>query len=176
MYNDAQNGTLNDSYTTAGPATNNNTTAGPATSNNTTAGPAVNNNTAAGSATSNNTTAGPAASNNTPTQTSGSSGCTSGKICNPLNVNSIQSLISTALMFVVNILAIAGVMYIIWTGFLFVKAQGKPEELKTANLAFVHAIIGMAIILGAWGIAKIIANTVNKVTSNNNVTLSLPNN
>ena len=92
-------------------------------------------------------------------------------IANPLNVNTIQDLISVVLKFVVNLLAIAGVMYIIWTGFLFVKAQGNPKELETAKKSFVNAIIGMAIILGAWAIATVIANTINKVTQNNNVTL-----
>jgi hypothetical protein len=99
-------------------------------------------------------------------QSSGSSG-----IKNPLNVNSIQDLISAALKFVVNLLAIAGVVYIIWTGFLFVKAQGNPKELETAKKSFFNAIIGMAIILGAWAIATAIANTINQVTNNNNVTL-----
>ena len=93
-----------------------------------------------------------------------------GGISNPLKVNSIQDLISAVLKFVVNLLAIAGVLYIIWTGFLFVKAQGNEKELETAKKSFTHAIIGMAIILGAWAIATAIANTINQVTNNNNVT------
>lgn len=92
-------------------------------------------------------------------------------IKNPLKVNSIQEIIAEALKFVVNLLAIAGVLYIIWTGFLFVKAQGNPSELEKAKTSFLNAIIGMAIILGAWAIATAIANTINKVTNNNNVTL-----
>jgi hypothetical protein len=88
------------------------------------------------------------------------------KIANPLNVDSIQSLISTGLTFVVNLLAIAGVLYILWTGFLLVKAQGNEKELETAKKSFTHAIIGMAIILGAWGIAMVISNTVSKITNN----------
>lgn len=90
-------------------------------------------------------------------------------ISNPLKVNSIQELISEVLKFAVNLLAIAGVVYIMWTGFLFVKAQGNPEELKKARQSFVNAIIGMAIILGAWAIATVIANTINKITGNKEV-------
>jgi hypothetical protein len=63
-------------------------------------------------------------------------------------------------------------VYIIWTGFLFVKAQGNPTELEKAKKSFLNAIIGMAIILGAWAIATVIANTINKITNNNDVTLS----
>lgn len=92
-------------------------------------------------------------------------------ISNPLKVNSIQNLISEGLKFVVNLLAIAGVVYIIWTGFMFVKAQGNQGELEAAKKAFFNAIVGMAIILGAWAIAQVVANTINKITNNNNVTL-----
>jgi hypothetical protein len=96
---------------------------------------------------------------------------TSGMLSNPLKVNSIQCLIEEVLKFVVNLLAIAGVLYLIWTGFMFVKAQGNPSELEKAKKSFVNAIIGMAIILGAWAIANVIANTINKVTENNNAAL-----
>lgn len=88
-------------------------------------------------------------------------------LANPINANSIQDLISQALKFAVNLLAIAGVLYIIWSGFLMVKAQGNPEELKKAKAAFMNAVIGMAIILGAWAIATVIANTINKITKQN---------
>ena len=99
----------------------------------------------------------------------------SGKaIANPLKVSSIQDFINAALQFVVEILAIAAVCYIMWAGFLFVKAQGNPEELKTAKQALMHALIGTAIVLGAWGLAMVIANTVNKITNNNDVTLKGP--
>lgn len=90
-------------------------------------------------------------------------------ITNPLKATSISGFIADALKFVVNLLAIAGVVYIIWTGFMFVKAQGNPEDLKTAKQAFLNAIIGMAIILGAWAIATAIANTINQITNNSNV-------
>ena len=93
---------------------------------------------------------------------------TSVTIQNPLKVNSIQCFISIALQFVVDILAIAAVLYIMWAGFLFVKAQGNPEELKTAKTALLHALIGTGIVLGAWGLATVVSNTVNQVTKSNN--------
>ena len=114
-------------------------------------------------------------SQNNPPISNSSSGCTSGQICNPLlNVNSIQDLIAAVLKFVVNLLAIAGVVYIMWTGLMFVKAQGNPGELEKAKTSFLHAIIGMAIILGAWAIATAIANTINQLTNNKNTSLTLP--
>ena len=86
---------------------------------------------------------------------------------NPIKATSIQCLISLALKFVVNLLAIAAVLYILWAGFLFVKAQGNPEELKTAKTALMHALIGTAIILGAWALASVIAKTINQITKDN---------
>lgn len=94
-------------------------------------------------------------------------------ISNPLKVDSIQALISVVLKFVVNLLAIAGVLYIIWTGFMFVRAQGNPGELETAKKSFLNALIGMAIILGAWAIATAIANTINQVTGNKDVIMGV---
>lgn len=92
-------------------------------------------------------------------------------IKNPLKVDSIQGLIREVVKFAVNLLAIAGALYIMWSGFLLVKAQGNPKELETAKKSFFNAIIGMAIILGAWAIATVISNTINKITNNNNVVL-----
>lgn len=95
-------------------------------------------------------------------------------IKNPLkNVDSIQELISEVLKFTVNLLAIAGVLYIIWAGLKLVMAQGNDAKLSDAKKSFMNAIIGMAIILGAWAIATAIANTINKVTQNNNATLRI---
>lgn len=92
------------------------------------------------------------------------SSCPPGKICNPIQSETIQELIYVALKFVVELLAVAGVVYIIYTGFLFVKAQGNPKELEVAKKSFFNAIIGMAIILGSWAIAEVIVNTINQIT------------
>jgi len=51
-------------------------------------------------------------------------------------------------------------MFIIYSGFLFVKAQGNPEELKKAKSAFTYAVIGTAILLGSWLLATGIESTI----------------
>ena len=88
-------------------------------------------------------------------------------IKNPIQANSIQELIAKVLVFVVNLLAIAGVFYILWAGLMLVMAQGNESKLEAAKKSFLNAIIGMAIILGAWAIAQVISNTINQVTQNN---------
>lgn len=84
-------------------------------------------------------------------------------IANPLKVNSIQCLIYQVVTIVVDIGAVLAGLYIIYSGFLFVAAQGNEAKLTGAKKAFTNAIIGTAILLGAWVITSIIVNTVNSV-------------
>ncbi len=49
---------------------------------------------------------------------------------------------------------------IIYSGFLFVAARGNPESLNKAKSALLYSVIGAAILLGAWAIAKLIKETV----------------
>ena len=54
-------------------------------------------------------------------------------------------------------------MFIIYSGFLFVKAQGNEAELTKAKNAFTYAVIGTAILLGSWLLAKGIESTINSL-------------
>ncbi|MBX4198284.1 pilin [Candidatus Parcubacteria bacterium] len=77
----------------------------------------------------------------------------------------ICDLINAVLLIVAEIGAIIGVLFIIWSGFLFIKAQGNPEGIKKAKSAFYTTIIGMAILLGASVITAFIFNTVSSITT-----------
>ena len=70
---------------------------------------------------------------------------------------------------IVNIVLVVGVpivaLAIIYTGFLFVAAQGNPESLKKAKSALVYTIVGGAILLGAFIIAEAISKTVDEIKS-----------
>lgn len=83
-----------------------------------------------------------------------------GKICNPINATTINGFIKTILEGVIKIGLPIVALALIYSGFLFVKAQGNPEELKTAKRAFLYTVIGAAILLGSWAIAKLISDTV----------------
>lgn len=61
------------------------------------------------------------------------------------------------------------VLFIVYAGFKFVLARGKPEELKKARDNFLWTIIGIAIFLGAWLLASVIKNTVNQLGGNQNI-------
>lgn len=74
----------------------------------------------------------------------------------PLVSDLIQAILQGVLKIGMPVVALA----IIYCGFLFVKAQGKPEELKKAKEALTWTLVGAAVLLGAWAIAKMISATV----------------
>ncbi|MEK7514588.1 MAG: hypothetical protein AAB587_02090 [Patescibacteria group bacterium] len=56
------------------------------------------------------------------------------------------------------------VLMIIYSGFLFVTAQGNPTKIETARSAFFWSAVGALVLLGSWSIAQVIKNTVNQIT------------
>jgi len=88
---------------------------------------------------------------------------TSGKICNPLaprgivDLNTfIKTFLQGALRIGIPLIALA----IIYSGFLFVAARGNTEKIGKAKDALLYTVIGAAILLGSWAIAKLISSTV----------------
>lgn len=89
-------------------------------------------------------------------------------IKNPLKngTNSLYGFINLVINDV--ILPVGGVIaviFIIYSGFLFVTAQGNETKLATAKKAFLYAAIGTAILLGAWAISLAIESTINQITA-----------
>jgi hypothetical protein len=88
-------------------------------------------------------------------------------IKNPLgeNITDIPSFIEA----VINIVLIVGIpviaLAIIYTGFLFVSAQGNPEKLTKAKSSLLYTLIGAALLLGAFLIAEAIGKTVEDIKS-----------
>lgn len=82
-------------------------------------------------------------------------------IFNPLGKQTLlgffQDILSVLLIFAVPLI----VFFIIYAGFKYVMAQGKPEEIQTAGKALLYAIIGGLIILGANIILAVIEGTIN---------------
>ena len=85
---------------------------------------------------------------------------TAGTLPNPLNVCSIQDLIFLIAQIATYIGVIAAVIALIWVGFKFIAAQGKPEELTKARSMFFWIIIGIAVLIGASAIVTILKNTL----------------
>jgi hypothetical protein len=75
-------------------------------------------------------------------------------------ITSIPQFIKSLLDIVVKIGIPISAIFLIWAGFLFVTAQGDPGKLTTAKKAFVWAVIGTAVVLGAWLLSIAIQTTI----------------
>ena len=86
-----------------------------------------------------------------PTQTS---------LQNPLKVTNFCDLLKVVLQAILIIGMPVAVVFLVIVGFKFILAQGKPEAIGIAQKNLLHTVIGIAIFLGAWTIAKVIAATM----------------
>lgn len=82
------------------------------------------------------------------------------KITNPISTDTINEFIKILLEGVLKIGMPIVALAIIYCGFLFVSATGNSEKIKKAKDALMYTLIGAAILLGAWAIAKLISETV----------------
>lgn len=55
------------------------------------------------------------------------------------------------------------VIFMIYSGFMFVEAQGNEEKLSKAKKNFLYVIIGACLIFGAWLIATVLKGTVDQI-------------
>lgn len=98
---------------------------------------------------------------NTGTPTTVTNTSSSGGLTNPLNnIKSLPDFLNAILDAVVQLGSIVLVLAIVYVGFLFVKAQGKEEEIKNARDALMWTVIGGLILLGAKTVGLVISSTV----------------
>lgn len=60
---------------------------------------------------------------------------------------------------------VVAVLMVMWAGFLYVTAGGNENQIKKAHDALLSAVIGAAILLGAWVIATAIQGTIDQLKS-----------
>ncbi len=82
---------------------------------------------------------------------------------NPLRFTSIERFIEGALQAMVMIALPIISVFIIWAGFMFVKARGKPNEISDAKKNLTYVLIGATLILSAWVLATLIGSTVSQL-------------
>ncbi len=76
----------------------------------------------------------------------------------------VPSLILLAIRFLINYIAAPALVgATIWSGFLFVKAQGNAEALKKAKAFAVRVVIGIAIAAAASAAVAVMLNTLNDI-------------
>ena len=86
-----------------------------------------------------------------------------GSFQNPIQANSIEAVIAKLLEFVVKVGTVIAVFFVIYSGFLFVKAQGNEAEISKAKSVFFWTIIGALILIGAQVLSSVICNTANQL-------------
>jgi hypothetical protein len=82
---------------------------------------------------------------------------------NPIQAQSIAGLLTDVLKFFVRVATVVCVLGIVWSGFLFVKAQGNDEQLAKAKRAFFFSLVGTLLMLGAEVLAQAIGKTVEQI-------------
>lgn len=84
----------------------------------------------------------------------------SAQLENPLGSQTLigffNDILDVILVFAVPII----VFFIIFAGFKFVMARGKPEEIESAKKALLYAVIGGVLILGAKVLLVVIQGTI----------------
>jgi hypothetical protein len=78
------------------------------------------------------------------------------------SITSIEGLLVAILNIFIIIATPIIVLFIIYAGFLYVTAQGNPQQIQQASRALTYAIIGGVIVLGSVALAEILANIVSK--------------
>ncbi len=91
--------------------------------------------------------------------------CASGSttLCNPLGYTSLITFLQKILSLVAQIGLPVIVLFIVFIGFRFIAAEGKPEKLKEVQSLFFWALVGALLVLGAWTLAQAIQGTVTQL-------------
>lgn len=89
---------------------------------------------------------------------------TTGQLKNPIKYANFSEFTAAVVKTAVNVMLPFVVLGFIYSGFIFVKAQGNEEDLTSAKNAIWYSVIGAFILFGAWGFATIIGETVSTLT------------
>ncbi len=79
------------------------------------------------------------------------------------NKNILQILRALLSNVVLPVGAVVCVMFIIYSGFTFLTAQGKPKEIEEAKKRLLWSLIGAAILLGATAISSAVCATLKSI-------------
>lgn len=86
-------------------------------------------------------------------------------IQNPIKAHNVGELVNFLLSIVLQVGVPIAVIFLIYSGFLFIKARGNPEGISEARRAFMWTVIGTAVLLGASALAGVIQGTINQIKS-----------
>lgn len=82
---------------------------------------------------------------------------------NPIGYDSLDEFLVRVLDAVVIIMFPIVALFVVYTGFLFVTAQGNEEKINTAKKTALWTIVGAILVLGARALAEAIRGTVDQI-------------
>ncbi len=74
----------------------------------------------------------------------------------PISFTTFEGFLTGLINAVITILTPIIVLMFVYTGFLFLKAQGNPGEITKARTALMWSFIGAMVVLGAWALSHAI--------------------
>ncbi len=85
------------------------------------------------------------------------------EIENPIIYDTTAKLIGALVSFLMKIAIPIAVIMIVVAGFYFITATGDPEKIKTAKKIILWTLIGLIVILSAWGFIEVIETLFKEV-------------
>lgn len=84
-------------------------------------------------------------------------------LTNPLGVKTISGFLELILKIIVQVGTPVAVLFIIYSGFLFVTARGDTGQITKAKETFMWTIVGTLILFGANLLGTILTNTATQL-------------
>jgi hypothetical protein len=91
-----------------------------------------------------------------------------------LEANDPRSIVSRVINIALGFLSIIAVSLIIFAGFLWMTSEGNEEKVSKAKRILKNALIGLIIVLSAWGIVSFILRSLDSSTSTGTTSSSTP--
>lgn len=82
------------------------------------------------------------------------------KLDNPITANNVETLLLNVANLAIFLGTMLAVLAFLWIGFKFIAARGNPTAIKEAQMWFLYAVIGTAILISARVIVQVIQNTL----------------
>ncbi len=74
-------------------------------------------------------------------------------------INSISDLLTTIANWIIIVAGGLAFIYLLYSGILYITAAGNPDQAKKGQQGIINAIIGIIVIVLAYIIVQVVANT-----------------
>jgi len=85
------------------------------------------------------------------------------KITTPSDSTDVPALVDQVISIILMIAGALAVIYLIYSGILYITAAGNPDAAKKGQQGIINAVIGIVIIILAYVILKAVVSTVSGI-------------